>query len=136
MGHISYRHMLMTVIQWEKTVTIQNTETLLDASKEVGLKVNSQETKYMLVSHKKAGKKCIIRSQQRQRIFPLTSCPDQIWSPHSLMSQGYQGRLYPGVKGGWSVTLVRHSYLGLRLRMSRSYTFSPPPQPTQGGFVM
>jgi hypothetical protein len=98
--------MLMTVIQWEKTVTIQKTETLLDASKEVGLKVNSEETKYMLVSHKKAGKKCIIRSWQR--IFPLTSRPDQLWGPHSLLSHGYQGGLFPGVKRSWSVTLITH----------------------------
>jgi enoyl-[acyl-carrier-protein] reductase (NADH) len=36
--------------------TIQkNTEALLDASKEVGLEVNSEKTKYMLISHKKAG---------------------------------------------------------------------------------
>jgi hypothetical protein len=81
----------------------------------------------MLVSHKKAGKKCLIRSRQRQRIFPLTSCPDQLWGPHSLLSHGYQGGLSPGVKRGWSMTLITHSYLGLRLRMSRSYT-SPPPQ--------
>jgi hypothetical protein len=36
--------------------TIQkNKEALLDASKEVGLEVNSEKTKYMLISHKKAG---------------------------------------------------------------------------------
>jgi hypothetical protein len=36
--------------------TIQrNTEALLDASKEVGLEVNSEKTKYMLMSRKKAG---------------------------------------------------------------------------------
>jgi hypothetical protein len=38
--------------------TVQkNTEALLDASKEVGLEVNSEKTKYMLMSHKKAGQK-------------------------------------------------------------------------------
>jgi hypothetical protein len=38
--------------------TIQkNTESLLDASKEVGLEVNSEKTKYMLMSRKKAGQK-------------------------------------------------------------------------------
>jgi hypothetical protein len=36
--------------------TIQkNTEALLDAGKEGGLEVNSEKTKYMLVSYKKAG---------------------------------------------------------------------------------
>jgi hypothetical protein len=32
----------------------KNTEALLDAGKEVGLEVNSEKTKYMLMSHKKA----------------------------------------------------------------------------------
>jgi hypothetical protein len=43
----------------EKNIdTIQkNTEALLDAGKEVGLEVNSEKTKYMLMSLKKAGKK-------------------------------------------------------------------------------
>jgi hypothetical protein len=36
--------------------TIQkNTEALLDASKEVGLEVNSEKTRYMLMTRKKAG---------------------------------------------------------------------------------
>jgi hypothetical protein len=40
----------------ENIDTIQkNTESLLDVSKEVGLEVNSEKTKYMLMSRKKAG---------------------------------------------------------------------------------
>jgi hypothetical protein len=40
----------------ENIDTIQkNTESLLDASKEVGLEVNLEKTKYMLMSRKKAG---------------------------------------------------------------------------------
>jgi coproporphyrinogen III oxidase-like Fe-S oxidoreductase len=41
----------------ENTDTVQkNTKALLDASKEVGLEVNPEETAYMLMSHcKKAG---------------------------------------------------------------------------------
>jgi hypothetical protein len=40
----------------ENIGTIQkNTEALLDASKEVGLEVNSEKTKYMLMSRKKTG---------------------------------------------------------------------------------
>jgi hypothetical protein len=42
----------------ENIDTIQeNTEALLDAGKEVGFEVNSEKTKYMLMSHKKAGQK-------------------------------------------------------------------------------
>jgi hypothetical protein len=43
--------------------TIQkNTEALLEASKEVGLEVNPEETKYMLMTHcKKAGQKHSIK---------------------------------------------------------------------------
>jgi hypothetical protein len=35
----------------------ENTEALLDAGKKVGLQVNSEKTKYMLMSRKKAGKR-------------------------------------------------------------------------------
>jgi hypothetical protein len=48
------------LIFWEKTydTTQKNTEALLDASEEVGLEVNSEKTKYMLMSHcKKARQK-------------------------------------------------------------------------------
>jgi hypothetical protein len=42
----------------ENIDTIQkNTEALLDAGKEVGLEVNSEKTKHMLMSRKKAGQK-------------------------------------------------------------------------------
>jgi hypothetical protein len=47
--------------------TIQkNTEALLDTSKEVGLEVNLEKTKYMLISHcKKAGQKHSIKIANR-----------------------------------------------------------------------
>jgi hypothetical protein len=47
--------------------TIQkNTKALLDASKEVGLEVNSEKTKYMLVSHcQKAGQSQSIKIRNR-----------------------------------------------------------------------
>jgi hypothetical protein len=41
----------MTGINWEITYSInKNTETIIDTSKEVGLELNVEKTKYMLVS--------------------------------------------------------------------------------------
>jgi hypothetical protein len=58
--------MLMMLIFWEKTDNIEkNPEALLDAGKEVGLEVNSEKTKYMLMSHKKAGQKHGIKIANR-----------------------------------------------------------------------
>jgi hypothetical protein len=45
--------------------TQKNTEALLNASKEVGLEVNSEKTKYMLMSDKKAGQKHTIKIANR-----------------------------------------------------------------------
>jgi hypothetical protein len=46
--------------------TIQkNTEALLDADKEVGLQVNSEKTKYMLMSRKKTGQKHTLKIANR-----------------------------------------------------------------------
>jgi hypothetical protein len=39
----------------------KNTKALLDASKEVGLEVNPEKTKYVLVSRKKAGQRHTIK---------------------------------------------------------------------------
>jgi hypothetical protein len=50
----------------ENIDTIQkNTEALLEASKGVGLEVNSEKTKYMLMSRKKAGRKHGIKIENR-----------------------------------------------------------------------
>jgi hypothetical protein len=50
----------------ENIATIQkNTEALLDTDKEVGLEVNSEKTKYMLMSCKKAGQKHGIKIANR-----------------------------------------------------------------------
>jgi hypothetical protein len=43
--------------QKENIDTIQKTQALLDAGKKIGLQVNSEKTKYMLMSRKKAGKR-------------------------------------------------------------------------------
>jgi hypothetical protein len=43
----------------------KNTETLIDASKEVGLEVNVEKTKYMLVSHQNAGQNREIKIENR-----------------------------------------------------------------------
>jgi hypothetical protein len=44
----------------------KNTETLIDAGKEVGLEVNAQKTKYMLLSrHQNVGKNCDIKTANR-----------------------------------------------------------------------
>jgi hypothetical protein len=45
--------------------TQKNTEGLLDAGKEVGLEVNSEKTKYMLMSRKKAGQNHGIKTANR-----------------------------------------------------------------------
>jgi hypothetical protein len=65
MGHISFWPMM--IIFWEKTdTTHKNSEALLDASKEVGLEVNPEKTKYMLMSHcKKEGHKHSIKIVNR-----------------------------------------------------------------------
>jgi hypothetical protein len=43
----------------------KNTETLIDASKEVGLEINEEKTKYMLLScHQNAGQNRDIKSKQ------------------------------------------------------------------------
>jgi hypothetical protein len=57
----------MTNILGENIDTIQkNTKALLDASKEIGLEVNSEKTKYMLVSRcQKAGQRHSIKIGNR-----------------------------------------------------------------------
>jgi hypothetical protein len=64
----------------ENIDTIQkNTEALLDASKEVGLEVNSEKTKYMLMSCKKAGQKHSIKMANRSLEVWQNS---NIWEQH------------------------------------------------------
>jgi hypothetical protein len=57
MAHISYWSMLIIWNYWEiRQIHKESTETLIDASKEVALEVNTEKTKYMLLSrHQNAG---------------------------------------------------------------------------------
>jgi hypothetical protein len=57
-------------------------------------------------------------------IYPL--CPDRLWGPPSLLSNGYRGVLSPSEKRGRGVALTTQPYLVPRSRMSRSYTASSP----------
>jgi hypothetical protein len=50
MGHISFWLMLMNLLG-NNIDTIKNTETLIDSSEGAALEVNTEKTKYMLLSH-------------------------------------------------------------------------------------
>jgi hypothetical protein len=53
MGYISF---WSTLMMCNTDITKQNTETLTDSSKQVGLEANTEKTKYMLLSrHQNAG---------------------------------------------------------------------------------
>jgi hypothetical protein len=73
------------LICWEITDTIRkNTETLIDASKEVGLEINVEKTKYMLLSrHQNVGQNQDINIANRsfenvsQFIYLRTTVTDQ-----------------------------------------------------------
>jgi hypothetical protein len=62
--------------------------------------------------------------RQGQRIFLLAPASRPALGPTPI--QWVPGVLSLGVKRGRSVTLTTHPYLVPRLRMSRSYTSSPP----------
>jgi hypothetical protein len=51
MEHISFWSVLTMLICWIKTHIMKKTEALLEASREVGLEINAEKTKYMVVSH-------------------------------------------------------------------------------------
>jgi hypothetical protein len=64
MGHISFWLMLM---MWDNIDTVKkNTKTLIDASKEVGLEIKVEKTKYMLLSrHQNVGQNRNIKIANR-----------------------------------------------------------------------
>jgi hypothetical protein len=101
----------------------RNTEALLDASKEVGLEVNPEKTKYMLVSHnQKIGKKQSIKTASRcfedmKRFKYLgTKLKDQ-----NCMHEELTSRLNSGNACYHSVQSVLSSNLRLRTQ-SLKYT--------------
>jgi hypothetical protein len=51
------------------------------------------------------------RSRQRKRIFPHPLCPDQLWGPHSHLSNGYRGSFPRGLSaaGAWRWPLTPRS---------------------------
>jgi hypothetical protein len=67
-----------------------------------------------------------VRSPAGPRIFPLSSVSSPALGPTQPPVQWVPGVLSPGVKRGRGVTLTTHLHLVPRLRMSRSYTSSPP----------
>jgi hypothetical protein len=60
------------------------------------------------------------------QIFLLALASRPALGPTQPPIQWVPGVLSPGVKSGRGVTLTTHPHLVPRLRMSRSYTFSPP----------
>jgi hypothetical protein len=50
-SQVSYWYMLMILICWVTDVIKENKETLLEASRDVGLEINAEKTKYMIMSH-------------------------------------------------------------------------------------
>jgi hypothetical protein len=58
--------------------------------------------------------------------FSSSLCVQTVSEAHPASYIMRIGSPFPGVNGGRGVTLTTHSYLVLRSRMSRSYTFSPP----------
>jgi hypothetical protein len=64
--------------------------------------------------------------EQRQKIFLLASASRPAMRPTHPPVQRVPGVLSPGVKRGRGVMLTTNPHLVPRLRMSRSYTSSPP----------
>jgi hypothetical protein len=62
--------------------------------------------------------------RQRQRIYLLATASRPALRPTQPSVQWV-----PGVKRGWGVMLTTHPHVVPRLRMSRSYTSSPPQAP-------
>jgi hypothetical protein len=64
--------------------------------------------------------------RQGQKIFLLACASRPALGPTQSLVQWVPGVLSPGVKRGRGVILTTHPYLVPRLRMTRSYTSSPP----------
>jgi hypothetical protein len=56
-GNISFWFMLMMLISWIEACILKTTETVLVGSNKIGLEVNADRTKYMVMSrHQNAGR--------------------------------------------------------------------------------
>jgi hypothetical protein len=62
----------------EKNTIQKNTEALLNASKEVGLEVNSEKTKHMLMSRNKEGQKHSMKKANPLKVWQNSN----IWEQH------------------------------------------------------
>jgi hypothetical protein len=78
--------------------TNKNTEALLDVSKEVGVEVNPEKTKYMLISHcQKIGQKHSIKTVNRScEDVAKFKCLGTTLTVQSCMHEEIKGRLNSG----------------------------------------
>jgi hypothetical protein len=51
MGHISHWSMLLILICWAINTIKENTQTPFEDSRDVSLEINSEKTKYVIMSH-------------------------------------------------------------------------------------
>jgi hypothetical protein len=66
--------------------------------------------------------------QEQKGFFLYHLCPDRLWGPPSLLSNGYRGP-FPGGKALPGRDADHSPHLVLRSWMSRSYISSPPQAP-------
>jgi hypothetical protein len=105
------------------TTIKKNTETLIDASKEVGLKVNGEKIKYMLLSrHQKAGQSHEIKVANR--CFENISHFKYLGTPltnQNLIQQEIKGKLNSGNACYHSIQNILSSRLLSRNKKTRTH---------------
>jgi hypothetical protein len=90
------------------------------------LKYTRSKLKLILRGLRTTGSRSGFDPRQGQRIFPLACVSRPALGPTQPPIQWVPGVLSPGVKRGRGVALTTHPHLVPRLKMSRSYTSSPP----------